>query len=76
MRQKSPRRLSLGQSELPHQPNFIKSSPTLDNLVASDSEHLYALKDYHFAGGRYAHQVAAVSTARGEALNNLSLIHI
>ena len=33
------------QSELPHQSNFIKSSPTLDNLVASDSEHLHAFKD-------------------------------
>ena len=59
-----------GQSELPHQSKFIKPAPTLDNRVASDSEHLHAFKDYRFAGGRYAHQVAAVSTARGEALNN------
>jgi hypothetical protein len=55
---------------LPHQSKFVKSAPTLDNRVVLDSEHLHAFKDKHFAGGWYAHQVAAVSTARGEALNN------
>jgi hypothetical protein len=64
---------------LPHQSNFIKPAPTLDNLVASDSEHLHAFKDSgsflasSFLGGKRAGQgrfsgllgVLSKSTPRG-----------
>jgi hypothetical protein len=63
-------RSAVGQSELSHQSNFVKSAPALDDLVVFDPEHLYAFEDYYFAGGRHAHQIAAVSAARGEALND------
>jgi hypothetical protein len=61
---------ALGQSELSHQSDLIESAPALDNLVVFDPEYLDAFKGHHIAGGRYAHQVATVSAARGEALND------
>ena len=62
---------ALGQSELSHQSDLIESAPALDNLVVFDPEYLDAFKGHHIAGGRYpACQVATVSAARGEALND------
>src|SRR5262245_42813050 len=58
------------QAELADQAEVVEPSPALDDAAVADPEHVDPVERDRAAGGRHAHDLAALSAAGGELLHD------